>query len=572
MSTVQTIRGPIDSSELGRTLSHEHLTAGSAGMERILGMWDDDEAAEASIEALRRLKAAGIDSIIDLTPFDLGRQMRLFERVAEADTSVHVVCATGVYRWVPAYFLGRDPDDIAEYFVREIEDGLEGTGIKPGIIKLAWDLEYRLSEPSLPSDPRRMLEATARAAARAATATGIPISCHTLARDELGTPLLDIFEDEGLDPAAVTIGHSNDSTDMDYLKRIAARGANVGLDRYGGLRGEEECPPRGPRAGAGAGGLRGADEPRPRCVAEHALRRPPPGQPRLLAPRPHLRGPLAPRQRRLRRRHRRDAGALHPPDVRGGGGDGRAGVTTEGQVDAAWPEPRHVWRATPLLGFSSRVDSAVVGTARVVRVPPAAAPKLLSAARGNLAWIPDSIHLPWTHCLLSDASDSNEETIIACMRLMSESRIWPAGSTHVWRHRMFVVEPTFNTYNTGMFGGTLFQVPLTPSDNWKLSDIRRLNDLLDSVLLCTKTRRIGELGRALRQLLIGDAAHEDARALFEYAIGLEALAVSTSAELSFRFASSIAESAGLLGMRRATALHLARRIYAARSAYAHGRG
>lgn len=240
MSTVQTIRGPIDSSELGRTLSHEHLTAGSAGMERILGMWDDDEAAEASIEALRRLKTAGIDSIIDLTPFDLGRQMRLFERVAEADTGVHVVCATGVYRWVPAYFLGRDPDDIAEYFVREIEDGLEGTGIKPGIIKLAWDLEYRLSEPALASDPRRMLEATARAAARAAKATGIPISCHTLARDELGTPLLDIFEDEGLDPAAVTIGHSNDSTDMEYLKRIAARGANIGLDRYGGVRGEEE--------------------------------------------------------------------------------------------------------------------------------------------------------------------------------------------------------------------------------------------------------------------------------------------------------------------------------------------
>jgi phosphotriesterase-related protein len=76
--------------------------------------------------------------------------------------------------------------------------------------------------------------------ARAAKAAGVPISCHTLATDELGTPLLDIFQDEGLDLRAVTIGHSNDTTDLDYLKGLAARGATIGLDRYFGMAPDDE--------------------------------------------------------------------------------------------------------------------------------------------------------------------------------------------------------------------------------------------------------------------------------------------------------------------------------------------
>src|SRR5690606_25039946 len=80
--------------------------------------------------------------------------------------------------------------------------------------------------------PREMLERTARAAARAAKATGVPISCHTRAQDELGTPMLDLFEEEGLDLRAVTIGHSNDTQDQDYLQGPAKRGAVVGLDRF----------------------------------------------------------------------------------------------------------------------------------------------------------------------------------------------------------------------------------------------------------------------------------------------------------------------------------------------------
>ena len=230
MATVQTIRGPIDSADLGRTLSHEHLTTGAAGMERIPGMFDLDAAVERSLAALERVHEAGIETLIDVTPFDLGRNMELFQRVAER-SPVRVICCTGVYRWVPAFFLGWDPDQFAAHFLREIEEGIEDTGIRAGIIKLAWDLEYRLDPVGFGS-MRDALERAARGAARAAKAAGVPITCHTLATDQLGMPLLDLFEDEGLDLRAVTIGHSNDTADMFYLRSLAERGATVGLDRF----------------------------------------------------------------------------------------------------------------------------------------------------------------------------------------------------------------------------------------------------------------------------------------------------------------------------------------------------
>ena len=231
MSMVQTISGPIPSSELGRTLSHEHLTNGTAGMERVPGLFDRAEMIDRCLEALQVAHDAGIDSLIDLTPFDLGRQVWLFEAVAER-SPLNIVCATGVYRWIPVIYNGWDEDEIAAHLAREIEDGIEGSEIRAGAIKLAWDIEYRLDQADGPNSPRVMLERTARAAARASKATGVPISCHTRAVDELGTPLLDLFEDEGLDLRAVTIGHSNDTQDLDYLRGLAARGATVGLDRF----------------------------------------------------------------------------------------------------------------------------------------------------------------------------------------------------------------------------------------------------------------------------------------------------------------------------------------------------
>lgn len=229
MAAVQTIAGPVDSGSLGRTLAHEHLCTGMAGMERV-GLFDIEAATRRGVEALTILHDAGVQTLIDCTPIDLGRQATLLERLAKA-SPVQLIACTGVYRFIPLAYMAWNEDTVARYFLKEIEEGMEGTSVRAGAIKIAWDLEYRLDEGG-PGAPRAQLEKCARGAARAAKAAGVPVLCHHRSADRTGNRLLDIFEEEGLDLRAVTIGHCNDSLDSDYVIGLARRGATVGLDRF----------------------------------------------------------------------------------------------------------------------------------------------------------------------------------------------------------------------------------------------------------------------------------------------------------------------------------------------------
>lgn len=111
MSDVQTITGPIASAALGPTLSHEHLCSGMGGMERT-SLFDHAEAVRRAVDALSIAYDAGIRSVIDCTPLDLGRQVSVFEELA-ARTPMQVVVATGVYRSVPLSYYAWDADTVA---------------------------------------------------------------------------------------------------------------------------------------------------------------------------------------------------------------------------------------------------------------------------------------------------------------------------------------------------------------------------------------------------------------------------------------------------------------------------
>ena len=84
MTTVNTIAGPMEVSDLGRTLSHEHLVSGMGGMDKITQLYDEEEAVRRCLDALETVSTAGIQTIIDCTPLDLGRQARVFERLADS--------------------------------------------------------------------------------------------------------------------------------------------------------------------------------------------------------------------------------------------------------------------------------------------------------------------------------------------------------------------------------------------------------------------------------------------------------------------------------------------------------
>jgi phosphotriesterase-related protein len=223
MATVNSVRGPLDTAELGFTLTHEHVVTGSAGiLQTYPELYGDfDRLTEQAAATLTEAREGGVQTIIDLTTLDLGRNIRWLADLS-ARTGMNIIAATGIWRDIPRSLWNRDPDQIAGLFVREIEQGIEGSGIKAGIIKVANDAEGVTREG----------EIILRAAARAAKQTGVRISTHTYAPHRVGEQQVAVFEDEGFDLNRVYIGHSNDSTDLEYLLGLVRKGVWLGLDRH----------------------------------------------------------------------------------------------------------------------------------------------------------------------------------------------------------------------------------------------------------------------------------------------------------------------------------------------------
>ncbi len=231
--TVDTVRGQIPAGALGVTLMHEHVFVLSP--EIIANYpegWGDEQAREeAAVEKLNALKAAGVDTIVDPTVIGLGRYIPRIQRVA-AQTDLNIVVATGVYTYndVPMYFHFTGPgtaldgpEPMVDMFVRDITEGIAGTGVKAAILKCATD------EPGVTPGVDRVL----RAVAKAHLATGVPITTHTHAHTRRGLDQQRIFAEEGVDLGRVIIGHSGDTTDIDYLEELIAGGSYIGMDRFG---------------------------------------------------------------------------------------------------------------------------------------------------------------------------------------------------------------------------------------------------------------------------------------------------------------------------------------------------
>ena len=223
-TTIETVLGPIDPADLGFTLSHEHTPRPPA----VLGveypwMFDFEEMRQRGIDDLTEAKQGGVDAIIDLSTPDLGRSMALSREYAEK-SGVHIVVATGIGREVPRQLRAMTPAKVAEIFIREITVGIQDTDIKAGVIKCASDTEG--VSPAA--------EIILRAAAIASNETGCPISTHQWAPLQVGRQQVDILKDAGADMNRVCIGHSADSTDVEYLEGMLKDGVWLSMDRYPG--------------------------------------------------------------------------------------------------------------------------------------------------------------------------------------------------------------------------------------------------------------------------------------------------------------------------------------------------
>jgi phosphotriesterase-related protein len=231
MQTVQTVAGPCAPAELGPTLMHEHLLVGWPGWEAYASEEAPlrGERIRLCIERMQELRELGVRALLDPCPIDLGRDVELMAEVA-ARSGVRIVCATGLYKedyGAPAYFkfrqqFGDAVQEMTDLFVRELSEGIGTTGIRAGVIKVATGA-HRISPYE---------ELVLRAAARAHRTTGAPITTHT---DEgtMGAEQLAILVAEGVAPAAVVVGHSCGSSNLDYHLGLLDRGAYLGFDRFG---------------------------------------------------------------------------------------------------------------------------------------------------------------------------------------------------------------------------------------------------------------------------------------------------------------------------------------------------
>src|SRR6185312_5786934 len=184
-------------------------------------LFDRAAEMEKAVAKLKAARRAGVTTMVDLTPIDLGRDPR-FIAEASQKSGMQIIVATGLYYQIPFYFHHRQDSEMTDLFVRDITVGIGQTGVRANVIKCA-------TEPEMHPMNERVL----RASAKAQRATGVPICTHTYPANRTGLDQQRIFKEEGVDLGRTVIGHSDDSDDISYLEQIIQNGSYCGMDRIG---------------------------------------------------------------------------------------------------------------------------------------------------------------------------------------------------------------------------------------------------------------------------------------------------------------------------------------------------
>jgi phosphotriesterase-related protein len=223
MTTVNTVLGPINTADLGFTLMHEHIVSGTGGLYAEYPELFGSRAMEHIISALIKAKEGGIDTIVDASTFDLGRDIHVLAE-ASRRSGINIICATGWWTDIPHDFSNVSSSQLASLFVRDIEKGIAGTGVRAGIIKAASDKD------GVTPEQKTILQGVARAHLE----TGAPIMLHSYAPGQVGRQQLSVLKAEGVKLDRVKLDHSNDTADTEYLMWVLDQGTYLGMDRYPG--------------------------------------------------------------------------------------------------------------------------------------------------------------------------------------------------------------------------------------------------------------------------------------------------------------------------------------------------
>lgn len=222
---INTVTGCVDSSQLGAVLMHEHIFNISGTFAHAFSdWWDEETCINTFAEHIRRLKPYGLGTMVDAGPITLGRDIHAIHRAAE-QAGIQVIATTGVYYdETPWLQIGTDPYILAQYYAREIEQGIMGTDSRAALVKCATDEPFGMSQAS------RMSIA---AAAITSIETGVPVITHANSWKCYGLIQADLLIQYGVPPHRIAIGHAFSSNDLDYVEALLKKGVYVGCDQIG---------------------------------------------------------------------------------------------------------------------------------------------------------------------------------------------------------------------------------------------------------------------------------------------------------------------------------------------------
>jgi phosphotriesterase-related protein len=224
-----TVTGPVPANALGRALTHEHVVVDFVGAAKASpARFDHDEMFRTALPALRALRARGVTALFECTPAYIGRSPALLRRLAVA-SGLQIITNTGYYgavgnRYLPPHAHLEDADALAARWLREWHDGVDGTGVRPGFLKLGVD-----AGPLSPLHERLV-----RAAARAHRATGLPIAIHT-GDGRAATDEVRVLAEESVAPEALVWVHAQNDPGPTQ-RALAARGVWISLDGHSARR------------------------------------------------------------------------------------------------------------------------------------------------------------------------------------------------------------------------------------------------------------------------------------------------------------------------------------------------
>ena len=224
--TIMTVRGPMRPSAMGFTLSHEHILANFQPLgdrEKHPWTYDLDEVVKVVLPYLQQIKKLGCRTFVDCTAVALGRDPRLLKRLSE-ESGLHILTVTGNYaavnaQFLPSYVFTDSVEALANRWITESRSGIEGTGIRPGLIKLGFN-----GGPLTDAEQKLI-----RAAAITHRKTGLTIGAHTGPAISAFAQL-SILEQAGIHPSAWIWIHAQNELDSSQHIKAARMGAWVSFD------------------------------------------------------------------------------------------------------------------------------------------------------------------------------------------------------------------------------------------------------------------------------------------------------------------------------------------------------